>query len=604
MRSERSAVFGRSFIKKCLPDLTALSLALLLLAVTWRRWTHPIVDHGREANIPLRLLSGERLYVDVLYYYGPLAPYFDALLFRVFGAYLAVLHATGIACAATILLIVRNLARRLLSAWESALATAVVSVTCATSMFLGNYIQPYSYAALYAWTSAFVALVFSIRYLETGSDKALAVAGVCAAVATLNKPEVLLLSSAPAVIAIGLQGKAWRTMCRSVGWFALPLMAIALPVYAALFYFIPFKFLIADTERAFRQPQMIYFARLLAGTLQWPLTGWAALAATGEILTTAGIASLIAALALPPREQIGRGDMRKSAAIVLVGLACWGTRSFSYAIVDFNPLRSAPFVLVAIIGWILFQRLRSGPRAPISYREQLLLLLAVFGAISSARVLFNVSLVSAYTPFTVPPLVLIIIVLLLEIFPSILLSNRTACSIARNLTVVVIVVLLLQQILVNIVIATKAKTFELSGRGARVMTTPELGGPLSQAVAFIEARTDAASDLVVLPQISFLNFVTRRRNPLREEIIVPGFLTPDRELEAIRRIASRRVEFVLISNWQTPEYLDKTFGLDYNQSLHAWIEEHYHRIADFGPAGSLNDPGSPMFFIRAYERNP
>src|SRR5262249_30354164 len=64
-------------------------LFVFFLIVSWQRWTRPLVDHGREMNLPARVLAGEQLYVDILYYYGPFAPHFNALLYRIFGLHLA-----------------------------------------------------------------------------------------------------------------------------------------------------------------------------------------------------------------------------------------------------------------------------------------------------------------------------------------------------------------------------------------------------------------------------------------------------------------------------------------------------------------------------------
>ena len=41
-----------------------LSLGAGLVA-SWQRWGNPLVDSGRELNVPLKLLHGERLYSEV-----------------------------------------------------------------------------------------------------------------------------------------------------------------------------------------------------------------------------------------------------------------------------------------------------------------------------------------------------------------------------------------------------------------------------------------------------------------------------------------------------------------------------------------------------------
>jgi hypothetical protein len=57
--------------------------ACVSLAVNWQRWINPFVDSGREMNTPARLAAGEKLYRDVVFYYGPAGPWLQALVLRV-----------------------------------------------------------------------------------------------------------------------------------------------------------------------------------------------------------------------------------------------------------------------------------------------------------------------------------------------------------------------------------------------------------------------------------------------------------------------------------------------------------------------------------------
>jgi hypothetical protein len=107
-----------------------------------------------------------------------------------------------------------------------------------------------------------------------------------------------------------------------------------------------------------------------------------------------------------------------------------------------------------------------------------------------------------------------------------------------------------------------------------------------------------------LPQGTIVNFLADRRNPLREEIIVPGYLTPDREADAIERMSARQVRVILVGNVLTPEYRDNAFGIDYNRRLMQWVEANYHPVATFSDQGGAELRfGERAFFIRAYERN-
>src|SRR5215470_10367849 len=90
--------------------LAIIILFFMMLVASWQRWTQPLIDHGREMNLPSRILAGERLYTDVQFLYGPFAPHFNALLYGIFGIHLSVLKASGAVCAILILLMIYRLA--------------------------------------------------------------------------------------------------------------------------------------------------------------------------------------------------------------------------------------------------------------------------------------------------------------------------------------------------------------------------------------------------------------------------------------------------------------------------------------------------------------
>ncbi len=74
---------------------TLILIWAALLHATWATWGSLTVDSGHEMYIPTVLAEGKMLYRDVWFMYGPLAPYFNSFLFRVFGAHLNVLYWAG-----------------------------------------------------------------------------------------------------------------------------------------------------------------------------------------------------------------------------------------------------------------------------------------------------------------------------------------------------------------------------------------------------------------------------------------------------------------------------------------------------------------------------
>src|SRR5262245_29217337 len=144
------------------PQSAIILVFSAMLAVSWRRWTSPIADSGREMDLPLRLMNGEMLYRDAHYIYPPFSPYFNSLLYRIFGVHLDVLWVSGIVCAILIAWLCYRIARRLLTPSDSALATITVILLCIFKP-AGNLIWPYSFAALHGMVFALGVLLLTLR---------------------------------------------------------------------------------------------------------------------------------------------------------------------------------------------------------------------------------------------------------------------------------------------------------------------------------------------------------------------------------------------------------------------------------------------------------
>jgi len=596
-----------NILEKWLPAIAVTALFVVMLLATWHRWTHPIIDHGREMNVPARILAGERLYVDIMYYYGPFAPYFNALLYWLFGTHLRTLHASGIACAALVLIMTYWIGRRLMPPWASALSTSLVLVTCAIEVNFGNYVQPYSYAALYGWTFSVGALVCALEYLRTNAEVAMLAGGVLAGGAIVSKPELALLGLGPA-------GVAWTI--RSFGarrWRIRPLLLLIVPaltiggfVYGLLLWLVPWKLLLTDTYGVLTQPQIVYFTHNLDGTLDLRASGWALVAGTGVLACIAGFSALFCLGSDPAASMFSGSRARALWLVTLVGAAAWWYgRSSTPDFIDVTPLKSAPIVLASIVSATAWHAYREKSRgAAPSIQEESLLVITLFSGLAIARVFLNVSLFLAYTPFTIPTLMIIYVWLFVDQLPQFLLVTETSRLGARHSAMVMGLVMLVVLMYAHFWAARTLRVFEISAPRGTLLTTPNFGRPVADAIRFVREHTAPGEYLGSLPQGSIVNFLAERANPLREEIINPGLLTPDREAEAIDRMSALRVPMILVGNVLSPEYGAGAFGVDYNRGFMRWVETNYHPVATFSNQGGTELRfGAPVFFIRAYERN-
>jgi 4-amino-4-deoxy-L-arabinose transferase-like glycosyltransferase len=72
----------------------------------------PLRGRGRELELPSQIVAGRLLYGDLRFHHGPLGPYVNALLYRLFGVHLDVLIGAGLVSAALMTWVLYRLARR------------------------------------------------------------------------------------------------------------------------------------------------------------------------------------------------------------------------------------------------------------------------------------------------------------------------------------------------------------------------------------------------------------------------------------------------------------------------------------------------------------
>lgn len=130
-----------------------------------------LIDSGREVYYPTQILSGKILYKDIFNIYGPFAYMFNAILFKVFGINLNVLYLSGCVCAFCIVSLTYLIAKRFLSEFIS-FSIAIFTISIGVlNLNLFNFIFPYSYGMLYGVVAFLVSLFFAFKFTENVDKK-------------------------------------------------------------------------------------------------------------------------------------------------------------------------------------------------------------------------------------------------------------------------------------------------------------------------------------------------------------------------------------------------------------------------------------------------
>ena len=106
--------------------LAAAALATVGLWIVSRgKWSDAIIDSGTEWIYADALARGQVLYRDVVYWFGPFTPYFQAAFFRLFGSSFSTLAICGLAGAIGVLWALHFALRRVTGRSEARLWTAL-----------------------------------------------------------------------------------------------------------------------------------------------------------------------------------------------------------------------------------------------------------------------------------------------------------------------------------------------------------------------------------------------------------------------------------------------------------------------------------------------
>jgi hypothetical protein len=217
-------------------------LFVITATLTWRKWPDVLVDFGIQLDIPWRILRGAVLYRDLFYFAGgPFSQYFNALLFKIFGVSFSTLIAANLVLTAAMIVVVYRYFLAATDVWTATLIGAGIVMVFAFAEYVENgnynYITPYSHEA----THGLVLSIFATAALSDWMKKRRiwigAVAGFCAGLVLLTKPEIFLALAAAILAAMFVfyLKHGPKNFAKSMAAF---FPAVALPPCFFFFYFL------------------------------------------------------------------------------------------------------------------------------------------------------------------------------------------------------------------------------------------------------------------------------------------------------------------------------------------------------------------------------
>jgi len=228
---------------------TGLLIVLIVYAIgawlTWRKWPDLLVDFGAQLYLPWRISTGSVLYRDVMYLTGgPLSQYYHAVLFKLFGVSFLTLIVSNLVMGAGLLILIY---RRFLGCCDPGTATTIclgVTLALAFGQYgdIGNYnfVAPYCHEVWHGVVLSIVGISFLASWLKERRLVFAIIAGLCAGLVFMTKPDVfiaLMLAFVAATIFTTIQ-KGLRVAFQLVFW---SFSSAILPPLGFLLYFHQFE---------------------------------------------------------------------------------------------------------------------------------------------------------------------------------------------------------------------------------------------------------------------------------------------------------------------------------------------------------------------------
>jgi 4-amino-4-deoxy-L-arabinose transferase-like glycosyltransferase len=583
----------RSLLERLLPPALLLVAAGVMLAWTWNPWADPLVDTGRELYVPWRLTEGEVLYRDLAWFNGPLSPYCNALLFRLFGVGLDTLVRANLLLLAAAVALLHALVRRVWGTLAATVGGLVFLVGFAFGPLLPTsnftWVFPYSHEMTHGLVLAFAALWLLDRHRRSGRAAPLALAGLATGLCFLTKPEVFLAVAAGAAAALFLARPRPARLLLFLGaalappliaWAAL---ATALPANDAFhgvlggWPYVPL--------RALREQ---FFYRYTFGTepkgrfldISWK---WAAIEALILAFGAAG------AFLLRRRSGGGRAIVAAGGGLVafMVLFQCsWLWPYSTYPL----PLLLIALLAAGVVRWL---RARDDPRVALR------IAFTVFALGLLPKILLSVR-VTQYGFGLVLPGTLVALGVLLHDVPAWMARRGWSGWFFR--AVVLAALVAAAENFCDIYYRRLVQRVGTVGTGRDLLLADHRAAPIRGMLEEVGKRLGPDQTVAVFPEGATLNYFARRRTPARHLNYLPPELIMFGEDRIVEELRARPPDLLILVNRVMEEYGVERWGKEYGGRLLAWMQTSYAFVNRYDTPVPGREREGERFIMELYQR--
>ena len=556
------------------------------LWLNWACWGSLSVDSGRELYVAGMLAQGKTLYRDMWYLYHPAAPYFNSLLFRLFGTRVEVMYVAGTVAAfgSAVFLYLTGLRFQLpVAGWTAGCALLLE----AFERHLFSFPLPYSFASVYGCLMACLFLWLLVSACFSSRRIWIAGLGATAAVAMLLKLEFGLACYAALAALVSFRAgsqRSWKTLIKDAV-AVLPGVAVCALVGAWMVSLGGWKFLLDDNLAAWPTS---YFMRTY-GKFWLASTG---MEITLHALRDAFLRAIIFGCWLLSlyvlfwwRRKGIHGWAARLGMIGTLALLTAGDARLTFDQIMRQFWFPQDMVLYAALAFPV--ALYFAWRDSASDAKRALAFLLLFAPLVAFRILLH-SIPSSYPIYYNGPAVLALLVMA---FLGIQRLSKTPARNIRAQCIAGAACVLTVGFYAWPIGVPKAYRGTLQTQHGLVRPERAQAENYAAAIQFIRDKKAAGETVMSVPEDTSLYFFSDEEAPTRVFAFTPGIVAPGPMLDRLlSQLDANPPKYLLWSNRIFPEYNAPVFGKDFDVNLANYLKQHYHRLGFLPPhSGSYGD---------------
>ncbi len=567
-----------------------LLAGVIMCNISWLKWPDLLVDYGQQVYVPWRLSEGEVLFKDISYGYGPASVYLHSWVFTIFGPGILKLAIFNMLITGGLSLQIYFLFKKIADTWTATLCGLTFVLVFAFAQYRGgglfNFICPYSYELTHGVALSFVVLYQFLKFTEKPAVGRLAAVGGLAGLVYLTKPEVFLALFL--ALAFGLSAFQWvsRLDGSRIGkdWLIFSGAFLAIPLLFLIYFSLVMS--LPQAIEALLYPWILIFKFRLGDS---PLYQWMMGSDhIGSNIEISLIYLLVFVIVLSALVVFSRLPARLSAkpllgsafiSAIVLGL----TWAYLAEIPWFELLRPLPWLMLFLAFWHGAHFFKSNHTEDTA-RNVFLFTFAVFALVLLCKIIFKVQ-VFHYGFALALPAALLGIKLLMHDVPKNFRSLVGDPVYYRPPVTILILVYISFHVWIQYNVY-QFKTYSVGSGYDRIVDFDPSIKPrapiVNQALDYLRSEIGPDREIPVLPDAIMLNYLTRRKNPIKQITINPLQTSLIGENSFLGYLKDAQPSHIVLVERDMSLIGARYFGQDYAQDSFQWIQQNYELEKQFG----------------------